>query len=410
MTTIRPAPGPANTDYQVTARQGADYYRVFDDIPDVDREIWQRAQGFIDQAAPRMAAAWDTADYPLDLVHRLGELDLLTDGVKHPLLSRVSPLAAGLVNMEISRGDGSLGTVIAVQAGLALRTLALLGSPEQQDRWLRPLAGAEVLGAFALTEPGHGSDSVALETSARRDQVGWILRGAKKWIGNGASGGITFVYARVDDPGAEDHGAVRCFLVPQDTPGYQAEVITRKASLRAIHQAAITLDDVHLPADALLPGARTFKDAARVLLATRAGVAWSALGHATACYEAALAYAKQRRQFGKPLAAFQLIQERLTQMLSELTSMQLHCRRIADLDTAGELAPTQASLAKYHNTRAARRVAATARDLLGGNGILLDYGVAQHMADIESIHTYEGTESIQALLIGRDLTGHSAFT
>jgi glutaryl-CoA dehydrogenase len=147
-----------------------------------------------------------------------------------------------------------------------------------------------------------------------------------------------------------------------------------------------------------------------VLLATRAGVAWSALGHATACYEASLAYAKQRQQFGRPLAGFQLIQERLTQMLAELTSMQLHCRRIADLDTAGTLAPTQASLAKYHNTRAARRVAATARDLLGGNGILLDYGVAQHMADIESIHTYEGTESIQALLIGRDLTGFSAFT
>ena len=408
MTATLQPPGSA-TDYQITARQGADYYRVFDDVPAADREIWQRAQGFIDQAAPRMAAAWDTAEYPLDLVRQLGELDLLTDGVSHPLLSTVSPLAAGLVNMEISRGDGSLGTVIAVQAGLALRTLGLLGSPEQQEKWLRPLARAEVLGAFALTEPAHGSDSVALETSARRDQDGWILRGAKKWIGNGASGGITFVFARVDDPGADDHGAVRCFLVPQDTPGYRGEVIARKASLRAIHQAHITLDDVHLPADALLPGARTFKDAARVLYATRAGVAWSALGHATACYEAALAYARQRIQFGKPLAGFQLVQERLTQMLADLTSMQLHCRRIADLDSAETLVPTQASLAKYHNTRAARRVAAIARDLLGGNGILLDYGVAQHMADIESIHTYEGTESIQALLIGRDLTGHSAF-
>jgi glutaryl-CoA dehydrogenase len=398
------------TEYQVTGRQGADYYRVFDDVPAADREIWDRAKGFIDQAAPLMAQAWDDSHYPLDLVHRLGELDLLTDGVVHPLLSEVSPLAAGLINMEISRGDGSLGTVIAVQAGLALRTLGLLGSPEQQEQWLAPLARAEVLGAFALTEPDHGSDSVALETSARRDQDGWILRGSKKWIGNGASGGITFVWARVDDPSADDHGKVRCFLVPQDTPGYRSEVIARKASLRAIHQASITLDDVHLPADAVLPRARSFKDAATVLLATRAGVAWSALGHATACYEASLAYAKQRQQFGRPLAGFQLIQERLTQMLAELTSMQLHCRRIADLDTAGTLAPTQASLAKYHNTRAARRVAATARDLLGGNGILLDYGVAQHMADIESIHTYEGTESIQALLIGRDLTGFSAFT
>ena len=197
--------------------------------------------------------------------------------------------------------------------------------------------------------------------------------------------------------------------MPQDTPGYLGQIIARKASLRAIHQAHITFDDVRLPADAVLSGARTFKDAARVLYATRAGVAWSALGHATACYETALAYAQQRIQFGKPLAGFQLVQERLTQMLADLTSMQLHCRRIADLDSAETLAPTQASLAKYHNTRAARRVAAIARDLLGGNGILLDYGVAQHMADIESIHTYEGTESIQALLIGRDLTGRSAF-
>jgi glutaryl-CoA dehydrogenase len=409
MTTTLQPPTGNGTQYQVTDRQGADYYRVFDDIPAADREVWERAQGFIDQAAPRMATAWDTNEYPLDLVRRLGELDLLTDGVPHPLLSTVTPLAAGLVNMEISRGDGSLGTVIAVQAGLALRTLGLLGSPEQQQRWLQPLARADVLGAFALTEPDHGSDSVGLETSARRTPDGWILNGAKKWIGNGASGGITFVYARVDDPGAEDHGAVRCFLVPQDTPGYTGEVIARKASLRGIHQAHITLTDVHLPDDALLPGARTFKDAARVLFATRAGVAWSALGHATACYEASLAYAKQRIQFGKPIAAFQLVQERLTQMLADLTSMQLHCRRIADLDAAGALAPTQASLAKYHNTRAARRVASLARDLLGGNGILLDYGVAQHMADIESIHTYEGTESIQALLIGRDLTGHSAF-
>jgi glutaryl-CoA dehydrogenase len=398
------------TEYQITSRQGTDYYRMFDDIPSVDRAIWERAQGFVDEAAPRMAAAWDSATYHRDLVHRLGELDLLTDGVNHPQLSAVSPLAAGLINMEISRGDGSLGTVIAVQAGLALRTLALHGSPEQLDRWITPLARGEVLGAFALTEPDHGSDSVGLETSARRDPDGWILRGAKKWIGNGASGGITFVWARVDDLNAEDHGKVRCFLVPQDTPGYRGEVIARKASLRAIHQATIILDDVHLPADAVLPGARTFKDAATVLYSTRAGVAWSALGHATACYEAALSYAKQRRQFGQPLAGFQLIQERLTQMLVELTSMQLHCRRIADLDASGALAPTQASLAKYHNTRAARRVASTARDLLGGNGILLDYGVAQHMADIESIHTYEGTESIQALLIGRDITGLSAFT
>lgn len=402
-------PGEAVTSYDLTGRAGTDYYEVFSDIPAADRAHWERAQAYVDEVAPQMLDAWDRAEYPLDAARRMGEMDLVADGIEHPALTRMSPLAAGLVNMEISRGDGSLGTVLAVQGGLALRSLALFGSPEQQERWLVPLADGSVLGSFALTEPDHGSDSVSLETVARRDGDEWVLRGAKKWIGNGASGGITFVWARVDDEGAAEHGAVRCFLVEQDRPGYQGTVITGKVSLRGIHQAHIRLDDVRIPRDAVLPGTHSFKDASTVLYATRSGVAWSALGHATACYEAALAYAKTRIQFGKPLAKFQMVQERLTHMLEELTAMQLYCRRMADMDEAGTLRPTQASLAKFHNTRAARRIAQTARDLLGGNGILLENGVMQHMADIEAIHTYEGTESVQALLIGRDITGMSAF-
>lgn len=404
-----PFPGERVSSYDVTGRQDSDYYAVFADIPAADREAWDRAKAYVDEVAPQMAEAWDRAEYPLDAARRMGELDLVVDGVDHPALTRLSPLAAGLVNMEISRGDGSLGTILAVQGGLALRTLALFGSPAQQDRWLTALADGSVLGSFALTEPDHGSDSVSLETTARRDGDTWVLRGAKKWIGNGASGGITFVWARVDDESAAEHGAVRCFLVEQDTPGYTGTVIRGKASLRAIHQAHIRLDDVRVPLDAVLPGTKSFKDASTVLYATRSGVAWSALGHATACYETALAYAKERVQFGKPLAKFQMVQERLTHMLEDLTAMQLYCRRMADLEQAGQLRPTQASLAKFHNTRAARRIAATARDLLGGNGILLENGVMQHLADIEAIHTYEGTESVQALLLGRDITGMSAF-
>lgn len=402
-------PGERVSSYDVTERLDTDYYAVFSDIPDADRAVWDRARSYIDEVGDRMVAAWDAAEYPLGLAMRMGALDLFNDGIDHPDLTAFSPLAAGLVNMEVSRGDGSLGTVLAVQGGLAMRTLALFGSPAQQERWLAPMARGEVLGAFALTEPDHGSDSVSLETRARRDGGGWVLRGAKKWIGNGASGGITFVWARVDDDGADDHGAVRCFLVEQTEPGYHGTVIEGKASLRGIHQAHIALDDVRLSADAVLPGAHTFRDASTVLYSTRSGVAWSALGHATACYEAALTYAQQRIQFGKPLAGFQMVQERLTQMLTELTAMQLYCRRMADLERDGLLRPTQASLAKYHNTRTARRIAQTARDLLGGNGILLENRVMQHMADIEAIHTYEGTESVQALLIGRDITGHSAF-
>ncbi|MHC3000412.1 acyl-CoA dehydrogenase family protein [Microbacterium sp. HJ5] len=409
MTDFTPRPGQSTEGYDVTARLGTDYYGVFADIPAEDRAVWERAQAYVDEVGTRMQEAWDAATYPLELGMRLGELDLFNDGIEHPDLTRFSPLAAGLVNMEVSRGDGSLGTVIAVQGGLALRTLALFGSPEQQARWLKPVARGEVPASFALTEPDHGSDSVSLETTARRDGDGWVIDGAKKWIGNGASGGITFVWARVDDPDAPEHGAVRCFLVEQATAGYTGTVIAGKASLRGIHQAHITLDAVRVRLDAVLPGARSFKDASTVLYSTRSGVAWSALGHATACYEAALSYSQQRMQFGKPLAKFQMVQERLAQMLEELTAMQLYCRYLADLEASGDLRPTQASLAKYHNTRAARRIAATARDLLGGNGILLENGVMQHMADIEAIHTYEGTESVQALLIGRDITGMSAF-
>ncbi|TFB71017.1 acyl-CoA dehydrogenase family protein [Cryobacterium sp. Hz9] len=390
-------------DYDVSAPLDTDYYGVFADVPAADRAFWSRARSFAVETLDELSAAWDKAEYPLHLARRLGELDLLTDGVTGPGLTPMSPLAAGLVNMEISRGDGSMGTVVAVQGGLALRSIAMFGSDEQKATWLVPLARADKLGAFALTEPDHGSDSVALETTAHRDGDEWVINGEKKWIGNGSVGDVTVVWARDDD------GNVRGFLVDQSLPGYHGETMLGKGSLRAVHQARITLTDVRIPLDAVLPGTHTFKDTAVVLFATRLGVAWSALGHATAVFEAALNYSQQRVQFGKPIAGFQIVQERLTLMLSELTSMQLHCMRLAELDAAGTLRPIQASLAKFHNTRAARTLASLARDMLGGNGILLENHVIRHLADIESIHTYEGTESIQSLLIGRDLTGVSAF-
>lgn len=390
-------------DYDVSAPLDTDYYGVFADVPDADRAFWARARAFAVETLDELSAAWDKAEYPLHLARRLGELDLLTDGVVGPGLTPMSPLAAGLVNMEISRGDGSMGTVVAVQGGLALRSIAMFGSEEQKATWLVPLARAEKLGAFALTEPDHGSDSVALETTAHRDGDEWVINGEKKWIGNGSVGDVTVVWARDDDSN------VRGFLVDQSLPGYHGETMLGKGSLRAVHQARIILTNVRIPLDAVLPGTHTFKDTAVVLFATRLGVAWSALGHATAVFEAALNYAQQRVQFGKPIAGFQIVQERLTLMLSELTSMQLHCIRLSELDAAGILRPIQASLAKFHNTRAARSLASLARDMLGGNGILLENHVIRHLADIESIHTYEGTESIQSLLIGRDLTGVSAF-
>ncbi|MCT1760877.1 acyl-CoA dehydrogenase family protein [Micrococcus luteus] len=391
--------------YDVVTPLDVDYLDAFGEATEEDRAHWDRARAYGREVLERIDGHWDRAEYPLDLVARAGELDLLTDGLEVPGHAVMSPLAAGLVAMEISRADGSMAAAAAVQGGLVLRALVHCASPEQKERYLEPVARGTLPGGFALTEPLHGSDSVSLETSARPDAAGgWVLNGAKKWIGNGAAGGITIVWAR----DTED-GQVKGFVVEQSTPGYEAEVITGKGALRAIHQAEITLTDVRVGDDARLPGVARFKDAARVLVATRVNVGWSALGHATAMFEAALAYARQREQFGKPLGAHQMVQERLAQMLDEVTAMQTRCVAVARLQAAGRLRDEQASLLKYACTRGARRVAQIARDMLGGNGILLEHRVMRHFADVEALHTYEGTESVQALILGRDLTGYSAF-
>ncbi|MGG5752151.1 acyl-CoA dehydrogenase family protein [Zafaria sp. Z1313] len=397
--------GTVEPGYELWGDVDVDPAGVFDDVPEADRAYWDRARRFsLEEVRPVIDDYWNRADYPFHLATRLGELDLLRDGVDVDGYPRMSPLAAGLVNMELSRGDGSVGTIGAVQAGLALRSVALCGSAEQIGQWVPKLARAEVLGAFALTEPTHGSDSVSLETRATRVDGGYVLNGEKKWIGNGSTGGITVVWAR------DDEGDVRGFIVQQEWEGYTGTTIENKLSLRAIWQAHIRLEDVFVPDSHVMPGARTFKDTSKVLFATRLGVAWSAVGHAMACYETAVQYAGQRIQFGRPLAASQIIQERLTRMHSELATMQLMVRQMTRSEEAGTLSPVQASLAKYTCTRTARQIASNARDLLGGNGILLDNRIARHFADLEAIHTYEGTETVQALIIGRSITGHSAFT
>jgi glutaryl-CoA dehydrogenase len=305
--------------------------------------------------------------------------------------------------MELARGDGSIATISGVQGGLALRSVAMCGSDEQKQRWLEPLARGTELGAFALTEPTHGSDSVSLETRAVLDGDEYVIDGHKKWIGSGSVGQLSVVWARGED------GQVQGFLVPQDTPGYRATTIEGKVSLRAIWQAHIEFDGVRVPLAARMPGANSFKDTAKVLQATRLGVAWAALGQATAVYETSVHYAKQRVQFGRPLAASQIVQNRLAEMLSQLTSLQALLMQLTRADERGELSGPGASLGKYTSTRTARSMAANARDMLGGNGILLENRVARHFADIEALHTYEGTETVQALIIGRDITGFSAF-
>ncbi|GAA1617057.1 acyl-CoA dehydrogenase family protein [Leucobacter chromiireducens] len=396
--------GTEEPDYELWEPLDPDVAGVFRDVPAEDRAYRERAREFVQtEVRPVIAGIWDRAEYPLDLAKRLGELDLLRDGVDVPGFPEQSLLAASLTTMELARGDGSVATIVGVQGGLALRSVAWCGSEAQRERWLEPLARGTELGAFALTEPTHGSDSVSLETRAETRAEGFVLNGHKKWIGSGSVGQLAVVWARGDD------GQVQGFLVPQDAPGYRATTIEGKVSLRAIWQAHIELDNVAVGADARMPGANSFKDTARVLQATRLGVAWAALGQATAVYESSVHYAKQRVQFGRPLAASQIVQARLAEMLSQLTTLQALLMQLTRAEERGELSGPGASLGKFTATRTARDMARNARDLLGGNGILLENRVARHFADIEALHTYEGTETVQALIIGRDITGVSAF-
>jgi len=383
-----------------------DYFLLRDQLTETQLDHLNRARRFVDhEVLPAINEYWDRAEFPWPLVEKLGSTGLIGDGIVGPGCPTMDPLSAGLVTMELSRGDGSIGTFVGVQAGLAMRSIASCGSEEQKQRWLPPMARLDKIGAFALTEPDHGSDSVSLETTARRDGDSWVLDGHKKWIGNGTIADVVVVWAR-----DTADGRVRGFLVEKETPGYQARRIERKASLRAVWQAEIALESVRVPEHDRLPGANSFADTARVLAATRISCAWMALGHAIAGFDTALAYARRRRQFGHTLAHFQIVQQRLVRMLAEVTAMQLYCLQTARLAERGALIDTLAGLAKLHNTTKARTVLAEARDLLGGNGILLDFHVMRHMADIEAVHTFEGTETMQTLIVGRDITGISAFT
>ena len=391
---------------QDRAARAADYYRLDEQLTDAERAIRDRVRAFGErEVLPVINDYWERAEFPFELVPKLAELGVAgttIDGYGCPGMSR---LAAGIVSRELARADGSLNTFFGVHSGLAMGSIGLLGSDEQRARWLPPMAQLELIGAFALTEPEHGSDSVSLETTARRDGDAYVLNGAKRWIGNASFADLVIVWARDDD------GDVGAYVVEKGTAGFDAStVITGKMGKRAVWQAEIALSDVRVPAANKLAGAHTFEDATRVLDDTRGGAAWECVGHAMAGVEAAVTYATERAQFGQPIAGFQLVQAKLATMVAETTAMQLICIQLARLQEQDAMTGPMASLAKLHNARNAKLVCSEARDILGGNGLLLDYHVARHLTDLEIVETYEGTDSVQSLILGRDLTGLSAFT
>jgi glutaryl-CoA dehydrogenase len=383
-----------------------DYYLLDEILSEEERAIRDRVRAFGDrEVLPIINDYWERAEFPFELIPKLAELGIAGTTIEGHGCPAMSHLGAGVVARELARADGSVNTFFGVHSGLAMGTIDLLGSEEQKARWLPPMARFEKIGAFALTEPQHGSDSVSLETTVRRVGHEYVLNGAKRWIGNASIADVVVIWAR------DEEGEVGGYLVQKGTSGFDpTKVITGKIGKRAVWQAEISLEDVHIPLEDKLAHASSFSDASRVLSQTRGGAAWECVGHAVACVEAAVSYASERSQFGKPIAGFQLVQAKLATMLAETTATQLFCFRLAALQEAGAMSAAMASLAKLHNVRKAKLVCSEARDILGGNGLLLEYHVARHLTDLEIVDTYEGTDTIQSLIVGREMTGISAFT
>ena len=389
----------------VTRSLGTDYYLVEELLTDEEREVRDKVRAFADrEVIPIINEYWDKAQFPFELIPKIAELNIAGTTIQGYGCPGISHVAAGLLAVEMARGDGSLNTFFGVHSGLAMSTIEILGSEEQKEKWLPPMARMEKLGAFGLTEAAHGSDAVRLETTARREGDEYVIDGEKRWIGNASFADVTVIWAR-----DEEDESVKGFLVEKGAEGFSTEIITGKMGKRAVWQPDIRLEGVRVPAENKLGNADSFKDTAKVLTATRAMVAWEAIGHAVASYEAAVTYAKERVQFGKPIASFQIIQNKLANMLGEITSMQLLCLRLSQLQEAGKMTGGMASLAKMNNARKAKQVCSEARDIMGGNGVLLEYHVARHLSDMEIVYTYEGTDTIQSLIVGRDVTGISAF-
>ncbi|WP_147106826.1 acyl-CoA dehydrogenase family protein [Nesterenkonia populi] len=387
-----------------------DIYLLDDQLTAEERAIRDKVRTFVaEELIPVINDYWERAEFPYELVPKLAELNIAGTVIQGNECPGMSRLAGALVSVELARGDGSFNTFFGVHSGLAMGSINIMGSEKQKQRWLPAMARMERIGAFALTEPDHGSDSVALETSARREGDEWVLNGAKRWIGNASHAHHVIIYAR----DAED-GQVKAFVLertPEDDfpQGFKPTVIQGKIGKRAILQSQIAIEDLRIPEANRLQRCNSFKDINKVLTATRGGVAYESLGHAIAAYEDAVRYAGERVQFGRTIGSYQLVQNNLANMLAEVTSIKQMCFRLVDLHNQGELTSPMASMAKMSAAKKARWVVSTARDILGGNGLLLENNVARHLTDMEVVYTYEGTDSMQSLIVGRSITGVSAF-
>jgi glutaryl-CoA dehydrogenase len=366
--------------------------------------VRDRIRGFVrDRIKPNIKGWYEAAHFPREITTEMGALGLLGMQLHGYGCAGRSAVEYGLAAMELEAGDSGLRTFVSVQGSLAMSAIYTFGSEAQKQAWLPGMAAGELIGCFGLTEPTAGSDPASMVTRAVPDGDGWLLNGAKRWIGLASIADVAVIWAKTDE-------GIRGFVVPTHTPGFTATAIEPKLGMRASIQCDITLTDVRLPADAILPGARGLKGPFACLNEARYGIMWGAMGAARDSYEVALAYAGERRQFGQPIASFQLTQAKLVDMMLEITKGVLVALQTGRLKDAGRLRPEQISLGKLNNVREAIAICREARTILGGNGITLDYSPLRHANNLESVRTYEGTDEIHTLIIGRAITGIAAFT
>ena len=383
-----------------------DFYDIASSLDAADQELVAAVRAFArERIEPIINDHWNRATFPHDLIPSFGGLGVGGLGYQGYGCAGRSNVVAGFVSMELATADPSMATFQGVHSGLAMGTIYLCGSEQQKRRWLPAMARYERIGSFGLTEPEVGSGTArGLLTTARRDGDGWVLDGKKKWIGNATFADLNIIWAR---DVADDQ--VKGFVVEKGTPGFKAEKIENKMALRVVQNAVITLDGCRVPDANRLEKARSFRDTAEVLRMTRASVAWQAVGCARGAYQHAARYACERKQFGKTIGSFQLVQDLLARMLGNVTASQCLCLRLSQLQDSGQVADEHASLAKGFCTVKMRETVGWARELLGANGILLDHHVGRFVADAEAIYSYEGTREMNALIVGRSITGVGAF-
>jgi glutaryl-CoA dehydrogenase len=384
-----------------------DFFDISRHLSSEERATRDAVRAFVDaRVLPDIAEHWEHGTFPADRIGELGELGVLGCNLHGYGCAGLSEVGYGLAMQELERGDTGVRSFASVQGSLVMHPIYTFGSDAQKMKYLPEMASGRVVGCFALTEPDFGSNPSAMRTTATDDGDAYVLRGTKRWITNGNLAHVALVWAKLGGP----DGEVRGFLVPTETRGFEAHLIERKVSLRASVTSELVLDDVRVPRDAILPGVRGMKGPLSCLTAARFGIAWGVIGAASACFDCAVDYAKHRVQFaGKPIAAHQLVQAKLAEMLTQITSMQLMALEAARLKREKKLYPPQVSMLKRHNARAALDIARTCRDVLGANGITLDYPVMRHMCNLETVSTYEGTHDVHTLILGQEATGIAAF-